>query len=454
MAGAAAVPARIVTPLQEEPMSSPITFARAVALALAGVTCSAIAGQLDYTLYGGVEHSDNIALSSTNPTSQNVLIPGASFAYLQQGEDVQANVVGNLEYRDYLGSRYTDQTQVQLASQANWTILPARFDLTMQDYAGVQPIDRLASTSPDNQQQTNVFTFGPTLHFRLGESTRGQAQLRYINSYAQKTKGFNSHRTQASLGIIEDINPTDQLSANWEGQRVYLTEDAATPDYDRNELFGRYVSKLPHLDLDLALGWAKLDFRRAGTPTASSPLARLTLDYHPTERTTLSLSAAREYSDAAQDLMLLQPTGILEGAGTGIDVGNTTVDSQVYMERRLRLTYSFRSERLGVSVAPLYRKLGYVNDPSQDQTTHGATVGLDFRLRPTLTLSLVAAGERLDYDRLARRDTTIDYGLDLVGQRTPHWGWRMSLLRQQRHSDQPGQSYHENQIYFGIIYHR
>jgi hypothetical protein len=67
---------------------------------------------------------------------------------------------------------------------------------------------------------------------------------------------------------------------------------------------------------------------------------------------------------------------------------------------------------------------------------------------------MVAAGERLDYDRLARRDTTIDYGLDLVGQRTPHWGWRVSVLRQQRRSDQPGQSYHENQIYFGVIYNR
>ncbi|SEJ03072.1 surface lipoprotein assembly modifier [Frateuria terrea] len=435
-------------------MSSPTTFARAIALALGGVSFPAVAGQLDYMLYGGIEHSDNIALTTTDPISQNVLIPGASFAYLQQGQDLQANIVGNLAYRDYLGSRYTDQTQLQLASQANWTILPARLDLAVQDYAGVQPIDRLASTSPDNQQQTNVFTFGPTLHFRMGESTRGQAQLRYINSYAQKTKGFNSHRTQGSLGIIEDINPTDQLSANFEAQRVYLAQDAATPDYDRDELFGRYVSKLSHLNLDLALGWARLDFRRAGTPTASSPLARLALDYHATERTTLSLSAAREYSDAAQDLMLLQPTGILEGAGTGIDVGNTTVDSQVYMERRLRLTYAFRSERFDVSVAPLYRKLGYVNDPSQDQTTRGATIDLDYRLRPTLTLSVVAAGERLDYDRLARRDTTLNYGLDLVGRRTPHWGWRASLLRQRRHSDQPGQSYHENQIYFGVIYNR
>lgn len=437
-------------------MSGSIKLAGAICVALAAVAASrsALAGQLDYTLYGGVEHSDNIALTSDNPISQNVLIPGLSFAYLQQGADLQANVAGNLEYRDYLGHRFTDQTQVQLASQANWTILPARLDLAMQDYAGVQPIDRLASNAPDNQQQTNVFTFGPALHFNLGESTHGQAALHYINSYAQKTKDFNTHRTQGSLSLIKDVNPTDRLSLDFEAQRVSLTERAATPDYDRRELLGGYVSKLSHLQVDLALGWSQLDFRRAGTPTASGPLARLTLDYAPTQRSTLTVAAAREYSDAAQDLLLQQPTEILEGTGKGINVGNTTIDSQVYLERRLRLAYAFASERLTFSVAPLYRKLGYVNDPALDQTTRGASVDIDYRLRPTLTLSMVAAGEKLTYDRIARHDRTVNFGLDLVGQRTPHWGWRISLLRQQRHSDQPQQSFHENEIYFGVLYNR
>jgi hypothetical protein len=299
-----------------------------------------------------------------------------------------------------------------------------------------------------------VFTFGPTLHFGLGESTRGLAELHYINSYAQKTKDFNSQRIRGSLGVIKDVSPTARFSAEWEVQRVSLTAQASTPDYDRNELLGHYASKLSHLDLDIALGWSRLDFRRAGTPTASGPLVRLSLDYNPTQRSSLSIAAAREYSDAAQDLLLLQPTGILEGTGRGIVVGNTTVDSQVYLDRRLRLAYAFRGERLGFSVAPLYRKLGYVNDPTLDQTTRGASIDINYRLRPTLTLTAVAAGERLDYARLARRDTTINYGLDLVDQRTPHWSWRASLLRQQRRSDQPGQSYHENQIYLGVIYNR
>jgi hypothetical protein len=437
-------------------MSDYLKLTRVFGLALtaASVPGTALAGQLNYTLYGGIEHSDNIAQTAQDPLSEDVLIPGISFSYLQQGAALQANIAGSLEYRNYLSQQFSDQTQLQLAGNANWTIVPGRLDLMMQDDAGVQPIDRLASNGPDNLQQTNVFTFGPVLHFLLGDATRGQAAAHYINSYAQDTKDFNSNRIQGALGIIRDLNATDQLSADLKVQRVSLAELAATPDYDRRELLAGYASKLSHLQVNLVLGWSQLDFKDAGTETVSGPVQRVTLDYSPTQRSKLSLTAARQYSDAAQDMLLQGPTGILEGTGRGVDVGSTTVDAQVYLERRVRLAYSFEGERLSLSVAPLYRKLGYVNDPTLDQTTRGAGIHVDYRLRPTLTLSLVAIAERLDYDFLDRRDTTFNYGLDLVKQMNPHWGLRMSLLHQQRNSDQAEQGYRENQIYLGVLYNR
>ncbi|WDS36912.1 outer membrane beta-barrel protein [Pseudoxanthomonas sp.] len=437
-------------------MSDYFKLASGVGLALAATTMpgTLLAGQLNYTLYGGVEHSDNIALTAQDPISESVLVPGMSFSYLQQGADLQANVAGNLEYRNYLSQRFSDQVQLQLAGQANWTILPARLDLEMRDYAGVQPIDRLASTGPDNLQQTNVFTFGPVFHFLLGGATRGQAAVHYISSYAEKTKDFNSHRTQESLGITRDMNATDRLSMTLQVQQVSLTELAATPDYDRRELLAGYVSELSHLQIDLGLGWSQLDFKQTGMPTASGPLQRLTMNYRPTERSTLSLSAAREYSDAAQDMLLQAPTGILEGTGRGVDVGNTTVDAQVYLERRFRLAYTFQGERLTLTAAPLYRRLGYINDPTLDQKTRGAGINISYKLRPTLTLSMVSVYERLAYDTIDRRDNTINYGLDIVKRLNPRWGWRISLLHQQRSSNQAEQDYHENQIYFGILYNR
>ncbi|HET8764574.1 MAG TPA: hypothetical protein VFM52_05085, partial [Rhodanobacter sp.] len=223
----------------------------AVALALLSSSAHAATSQFDYDIYTGILHSDNITLVNQQPISQSVLIPGVDFTWNQQGADLRANAVGNIEYRDYLGSRFTNQTAVQLTSQALWTLSPQRLDLSIQDYAGIEPLDSLANDRPSNRQQTNVFIVGPVFHFRLGTALHGQAELRYLNSYAEKTDNFNSNRVQGALRVIRDISPTSQFSLNLDGQKVDLYEDTIDPNYSRYEAYGHYVSKLTSLDLDL-----------------------------------------------------------------------------------------------------------------------------------------------------------------------------------------------------------
>lgn len=434
-------------------MASPKPLARAITVALALAAGTASAGQLDYNLYAGVEHSDNINLATSNPVSQSVLIPGLNFVYDQQGADLKAHVLGNLEYRNYPGGKFNDQTQLELAGQAAWTLAPERLDLMVQDYAGVQPLDTLASNAPGNQQQTNVFAIGPVLHFRLGDSFRGQGELRYIDSYAEKTHQFNSRRGQAALRVLKDLSPAEQLSFNLDTERVDLYDDAAASNYSRHELFGRYTSKLAHFDLDLALGASQIDFDHAGTRTPSSPLLRASADWHANQGSTFTLSASRQYADAAQDMML-RPGESALGNTYGINTGDAVVSAQVYLERTLELAYALRTERLTLSLTPRYRKLSYEGDTTLDQTGRGGNLTLDLRLRPTLTLSAFAENERITYHSLDRHDRTLTAGISLTDRWTRHWSWRVSLTRQQRNSDAPDQGFNENQVYFGVVYKR
>lgn len=449
-------------------MPASITVARAMALALGVGSGLAWGGTLDYTLYAGVQHSNNITLSTQNPISQNELIPGLNFAYLQQGSTLQANITGALEYHDYPGSRFDSQTQTQLAGRANWTVLPQRLDFSVMDYAGVQPVDSLASNAPDNQQQTNVLSLGPILHLQFGNALRGQAELQYITSYASKVSDFNSSRGLAAFRLFRDLSPTDQLSANIETQRVTFDNSNAGSDYDRGELFVGYNSKLAKFDIEMVLGWSRLNFNHA--PSDSSPLARVTVDWQPTVRSRLAVNGAYQYADAAQNMLLSSgdavsgmnaapdatflPGQAINGTAGSIGVGNAIIDSQVYLERTLGATYTFSAERLELSVAPLYRKLHYLNNSTFDQTGRGGSVTLSYRLRPTLTLSAFAAGEKLAYQGLDRTDRTIRYGLDLSRQQTSHWSWHASLTRQHRDSNAAEQSYHEAEIFFGVVFRR
>lgn len=446
----------------------------AIALALAATsTGAASAGQLDYTLYAGLMHSDNVSLSATNPVSQNVLIPGVNFAYTQAGSSVQANVAGTLEYRDYLGNAFSSQTLAQLSGQVNWTVIPKRLDFTVQDFAGVQPLSTFASNAPNNQQQTNVLTLGPTLHFRLGDTMQGQAELRYINSDASKNKEFNSSRGEAALRVFKDLNSTSQLSANFETQSVNFQQSSGpsfdlpgisviNPNYTRNELFGHYVSALTHFDFNAVLGWSQIDFH--GASSVSSPLARLSVTWLATPSSHFGIAAVRQYSDAAEDMILQQAGQTMFGTDAvqastlisplGINTGNSVIDAQVYLDRHLEGTYAFNSERVAFSISPRYGHSDYLNNPVFNQSDRGGSAVFNFKLTPLTTIFAFGASDSITYRSIARRDKTSDYGIGLAQQRTPHWGWRVSLTHQLRNSTVRDNQYSENELYFGIVYKR
>lgn len=433
------------------------TLTRTIGLALLIVSANAAAAEFDYSLRTGIEHSDNINLSDTQPVSQNVLVPGVNFSFQQQGSVLQANVTGNLEYRDYLGNAFDSQTLAELGGQANWTVLPQRLDFTVLDYAGIQPLSTLSTNVPNNQQQTNVLVLGPTLHFRLGDTLRGEADLHYTNSYAAKTRQFNSSRGTAALRVIKDLSPTAHLSANIDTERVTFQETSGGPAYNRTEVFGRYVSQLSHIDLDAAAGWSRINF--SGLPDNTTPLLRLRLAWRPTPESTFAIAAARQISDSAQDL--IDQAGQVASLGPAvapaqpnIDVGSAVISSGVYIERRVEASYSFAGARLTFVLAPIYNKLNYINYSISNQTGRGGRAGLDYRLTEQTTLSAFANTANVDYTSLNRTDRTTNYGIGVTSRRTQHWSVTLSLSHGLRSSTEPGQGYQANEIYLGFVYRR
>jgi uncharacterized protein (PEP-CTERM system associated) len=197
----------------------------------------------------------------------------------------------------------------------------------------------------------------------------------------------------------------------------------------------------------------------------SSPLARATLGWRPTAQSRFSVSAAYQYADAAQDMMVAPDMLSLDNVGgvdftgglnnlSGIGTGSTVIDSQVYEERTLQASYSYTGVRTTLTVSPGYRKLHYLNDPTFDQVARDLGITLGYRLRPNLVLTVFGAGERLRYQSFVRTDNTVRYGVDISHQWTRHWSWHASVIHQRQNSNAPDQSYRENQIFLSVVYRR
>lgn len=440
------------------------TLARSVALALLACSGAAWADQFDYSLYVTGDHSDNTALTTNNPISTTAIEPGVTFAYTQQGSAIQANVTGNLAYRDY-SSTFDNQTLAQIAGQANWSAIPKRLDVTVQDYAGVEPVNTLASNAPDNQQQTNVLAVGPTLHFRVGEGMTGDAEVQYVNSYASKVTEFNSSRGDAAFRLFRDLSPTDQLSGNIEYEHVNFSDNTVASNYESYAGYLGYTSRLAKIDINAQLGWSNIDFTDGGSH--SSPLARLTLGWRMSPGNTLTFTGAYQYADAAQDM--LQPTTIVVGGELvplqpltdaidttrgGIGVGSVVISSDVYKETQGELTYGYRDDRWSFSVSTSYSKLDYLNQFTYNQVSKGVGLTLDYKLTARMSISTFATGQHLNYDTIDRHDKTYRYGAAFIQQLTKHWSWSTSFIRQTQASDAVGQSYHENEILLSLVYKR
>jgi Putative beta-barrel porin 2 len=410
----------------------------------------ALAYHLDYSLELALEHSDNIRRSETDEIGQSVLIPRLSFDWQENGGTLQAHAAGIVEYRDYLQGAFDNELRGQVSGIFNWIVFPERMSWTLEDYVGREPVNVLATATPDNQQTTNVFITGPTLRLRLGPTQRLQAELRFIDSNAQTTKQFDSERVSFALRDVLELNPTSKLSANLEAQHVHPTDVLGGETYDRYDLFGRYDNKLARLDLQAALGLSKINFDQRDD--ASGVLASLKAGWRVTPRDTLSFELDRRFADAAIDL--IQDPNAIGATAAGVGSGSNTINSQVFRESRGELGFAHNSERLRLHLAPYYRKLDYVDEPSLNQTGEGGTAQVEYALTQRLHLTAYYGLERHEYTLIERTDRDSSYGLRLSDQWTRHWSWRLEIGRSERDSNASGQSYEESLVFLSFVFRR
>jgi hypothetical protein len=430
------------------------TAARLLAVCVLASACQqALALRLDYSLELGIVHSDNITLSASDPISQNVLIPHLDFSVSESGSNVQADVSGVLEYRNYLGDAFGSEFRGTLNGLVNWNLVPERLNWTFADNLGLYPVSLRDPDVPGNLQQTNVFTTGPTFRFRLTPTLQGQAELRYIDSYAEETGAFDSRRLTGALRTLYNLDANRRISANYEYQDIDFDDDLLAEDYQRHALFGGYTQTFAQIDFDAALGYTRLEFDNGAS--TSGPLVRASLDWRASERSTFGIGAAYQYTDAATSLS--GGVAAFDAGFGGVGIGGAAIVPDVYRERRVDGTYLFQSTRLTLATLLRFGTFRYEQAATalaNNRDEIGAGANLGFLLRPLLTLGVTAEATRRDFNASDATDRNYRYGIYLAQQMTRHLRWRVDLARNERRADVGAESYDENSLYFRFVYTR
>ena len=151
-------------PMIERPLARVV---RAALVASVGVSAPAAAVRIDYSFGVAVEHSDNIARTEFDRVDDTVVVPSVQFEIEQEGARVRANAAGNVEYRNYLGDEFGDETRANVAAVVEWEMNPDRLRWLAEESASVQPVSAFAPETPDKLQKTNEFTTGPNARWTL-----------------------------------------------------------------------------------------------------------------------------------------------------------------------------------------------------------------------------------------------------------------------------------------------
>jgi hypothetical protein len=207
---------------------------------------------------------------------------------------------------------------------------------------------------------------------------------------------------------------------------------------------------LAQVDLNASLGYSRLNFDHSNS--VSGPLARASLDWRATDRSTFGIGMAWQYTDAA--------TSISEGAAAfdagfgGVGIGGAAITPDVYRERRINGTYMLQSTRLSLMTALGHGNFRYEQAAAQanDRDELSAGLNLGYLLRPTLTLGFTAEATRRQFYETDLTDRNYRYGTYLSQQMTRHLRWRVDLARNERHADAGAESYDENSIYLRLVY--
>lgn len=421
-------------------------------LAAAALAGSAHAGQLDYRFEVEALHSDNINLSEDNQATETALVPRVSFNFKEEGASIELQARGELERRHYFGNQFDDETRSEFAGQLNWSLLPQRLNLVIEDYLSEEPIDFRGGRYPGNLQRVNVFLGGPSFYARLGDATRFQLDLRGVRTHAEVAPDFDSKRHSAAASLQRDLTPTSKASLNLISTKAEFDDAPTAVDYTRNDGFVRYEGRLRKLEYELDLGRSRLNRDIGADPTTT--IARATVQWQPNSRNRVRFRARHQFADQVQDLVvrLREPDESL--VPDLVDSSSSLVSAGVYRQRDAELDYRYRGERVGLRVRPLYRELRYLDRTDADRTEHGTFFQVDYRLRPLVTVFFT--GSLRDRDFLNRNEVDRDrvYSLGLSYQMTRHWGWRAEAIRNERKSNVSDQVYKENAVFLTVWWQR
>ncbi len=351
----------------------------------------------------GLENTDNSLRTRTNEQDELIVSAGVS-GRLQENTGAFTSDISASVFQDhYTEDTFGDETNFNLRGMANWAIVRDRVDLIVQDFYQQRDINSLASSTPNNTQDTNVFSISPVMRFALANRHQLTVTPAFRDFYYEET--------------IED-NQQLALQADWlyllnRTMNVGAGVNFAETDYEDNALSDHTITS-PYVivsgerakfDYRLNVGTTEID--RDTLPDEDGSMADLFVSYGKTDRSRITLRLASILTDASSN-QFDSLTAIENG-----DFDNEQITSDVLRNEVMRLQYNLNQDRLSSSAWVELRDLDYKVDNSLDREVQEFGINLTYNLSSLMSASFRAVSRDTDVTLTNRNDDAMLLGVGM-----------------------------------------
>ena len=410
---------------------------------LVGVCQVSIAARVDYSMGINAEYTDNSNLQSTNQVDDLKQSALLGLSVQESSASITSDIRTLIEYNNYRDDTFADETLVNLNGDLLWTIRPSSFFWVVEDYYSQIKRDVLDAATPNNLIDTNVFSTGPDLVFRLNPVNSIEVNARG-STYSFEDTNVDSNRSSFNLAWVYAVSSFVDISANAGYQEARFTEiDDA--DFERQDYFIRINSEYSRSHVEIHLGKSIID--REYFEDIDGYLTRFIWRNQFRAQSYFQLDASTQYTDSGQDLLSENEMN------EEVDRTGTQVSGDIYYDKRVDAIYHFASGLSSYDIQLTYRNEDFELVP-QDRVSRSSRINYNYLYSSTSQISGFlehSENKSIDTSQVNKLNTgglAIDYRL------TRKYTFRFEYVYSSQESNVPTAEYDENRIlvsfYYGI----
>lgn len=337
--------------------------------------------QLTGTIYAGATYSDN----EDHLTSQSHVAPeaGVMLNLSREQGPLNANVSGDVVHRGYQSGSDANSLDGALRADLDYQFIPDRFIWHVNDNFGQALKSQRAIDAPDNRQNFNYFSTGPSLRYPFSERMSLVASGQWGEVRYRSTDGRNNQRYSATLGLSRQLTEHSSLALQAAGQNVRYEPVSSASDFETRSAYLQLEAAGLKTSLNAEAGATRLTQHGV---TTNEPLFNLRASRKLTPQTSFAVEGGEAVSDSADSFARAQ-------AFSGYETGQSpdASGSGAYRSTHASALLTVATSRTSIDLSMHWERQKYQGVVVRSQERTGPSLQITRQMTARTSLLLHAA---------------------------------------------------------------